>query len=107
MSAFEIYRDDLLNRYEGHTFTETPVGSMTNVEFKDSEDGVVLSSQKLTKDDAYRDIRINLVGSPDEILLTLSESQKDALTGPIPTGCTIFESGTGILVYYSDSWTGD
>lgn len=58
----EIYEADLLSRFPDHTFDETTVGSFTKVEFKDSGDVVIGSSQKLDIGDAYKEIREAVVG---------------------------------------------
>lgn len=79
MSQLELYRDDLLNRYAGHTFLETVVGSMTLVEFRDAGLTVIEASQKLVAGDAYQNIRFNLVGDTG-ILPRLTTTQRDALT---------------------------
>jgi len=54
-------RDDLLNRFASHTFTETVVGDHTLVEFKNASSVVIASSTKEVVDDAYRHIRQMLV----------------------------------------------
>lgn len=60
MSKKELARDDLIGRNADHTFTETVDGSMTLVEFKDSEGGLVAHAQTLDVEDAYTQIRENL-----------------------------------------------
>ncbi len=81
MSLKELYRDDVINRFDGsHTFTETTVGSMTLVEFKDGSSDVVGESKNLVVDDAYIAIREALIGTAGEVTLTLTGTQRDALT---------------------------
>lgn len=58
----DVNRDDLLNRFASHTFTETPVGSMTLVEFKDGASVVVTEAKRLFVDDAYKNIHSQMVG---------------------------------------------
>lgn len=67
MSIKELYQDDLLNRFAGHTFTETVVGSMTKVEFKDGGSAVIGEAQNLVVDDAYKSIREALIGTLSEV----------------------------------------
>lgn len=81
MSIKELYRDDLLNRYPSHTFTETVIGSMTLVEFKDGSSDVIGSSQKLVAGDAYVSIREDLVGYVGDVMITATQAQRDAFTG--------------------------
>jgi len=103
MNSKELNRDDLLNRFASHTFTETTVGSMTLVEFKDGGSAVVGSSQKLDIGDAYREIREDLVGGA-EVLLTITETQRDALTESIATGAHIYNTDATVEVYNSTAW---
>ena len=59
MSLKDKYKDDLLYRYgSDHTFTETTVGSMTKVEFKDGSSVLLDESTTLVVDDAYKTIRL-------------------------------------------------
>jgi len=102
MSIKELYRDDLLNRFVSHTFTETTVGSMTLVEFKDGSSDVVGSAQCLVVDDAYRAIRQDLVGF-GEIIITIDETQRDALTSP-DTGTMIYNTDATVEVYSGSAW---
>jgi len=103
MSIKELYRDDLLNRFASHTFTETTVGSMTLVEFEDAGSAVVGSSQNLIVDDAYRLIRQDLVGFAGEIMITITEVQRDALTSP-ETGGLIYNTDATVEVYSGTAW---
>ncbi len=80
MSLKELYRDDLLNHFSSHTFTETTVGSMTLVEFKDGSSDVVGQSKNLVDTDAYRTIREDLRGTAADVVLTITGTQRDALT---------------------------
>ncbi len=102
MSLKELYRDDLLNRFASHTFTETTVGSMTLVEFKDGSSVVVGASQKLVVDDAYKEIRGDLVGL-GEVLITITETQRNALTST-DTGTLIYNTDATVEVYNGTSW---
>ena len=80
MSKLELYRDDLLNRFASHTFVETVVGSMTLVEFEDAGSAVIGAAKTLVAADAYQNIREDLVGSAENVTLTLTGTQRDALT---------------------------
>lgn len=82
MSIKELNRDDLLNRFASHTFTETVVGSSTLVEFKDAGSVVIGSSTSSVVDNAYAKIRSVLVGD-SSILPRLTTSQRDALTSTV------------------------
>lgn len=103
MSIKELYRDDLLNRYVSHTFTETVVGSMTLVEFKDGSDDVVGASQCLDINDAYRTIRQDLVGFAGEIMIVIDETQRDALTST-EQGTIIYNTDGSGEAYIDSSW---
>jgi hypothetical protein len=106
MALYEQYRDDLLNRFASHSFTETPVGSMTLVEFFDSVPTLVASSQKLTLVDAYRSIREDLVGLRSEIMITVSEVQRDAWTGTPALGeGPIYNETNTAELYDGVAWT--
>lgn len=100
MSHLQLYRDDLLNRFPGNTFTETTVGSMTKVEFFDSGSALVFEATKLVADDAYQNIHHNLVGTFAEALPRLTTTQRDALTDP-SDGLQFFETTSDeVQVYY-------
>lgn len=102
MSLKELYRDDLLNRFVSHTFTETTVSSMTLVEFKNASSVVVGAAQTLVVDDAYKTIREDLVGAA-VILITITEVQRDALTSP-DTGTIIYNTDATVEVYDGTNW---
>lgn len=98
-----IYINDLVHRYSGHTFTETTVGSLTKVEFKDS--GSVLVKRKTNLDviDAYRAIRQDLLESEDPLFLSTT-TERDALTD-VDTGTTIYNiSNSDDETYNGTSW---
>jgi hypothetical protein len=79
----EIYRDDLLNRFTSHTFdTPTTVGSKTRIVFRDGGSVLIDEATKLEVDDAYKAIRLRLVGTFDEVMPRLTVAQRDALTAP-------------------------
>jgi len=178
---YEQYRDDLLNRYADHSFTETTVGSLTLVKFSDDntiykvandsgiarfqyDDGPTLSiggevtlsgfvdnpdyngthivgaalyvdgrgiittyfeiagidfgtnetgsaavfvasSQKMDELDAYRSIRQDLVGLRSEIMITVTEVQRDAWTGtPADGEGPIFNTDATAELYDGTSW---
>lgn len=100
----DINRDDLLNRFASHTFTETVVGDQTKVEFKNGSSVLIASSQKNLVDDAYKQIREALVGTPGEVMYTLTETQKNALTSP-DQATLIFEETNGhVECYNGTAW---
>lgn len=83
-----IYANDLIHRYASHTFTETTVGSLTKVEFKDAGSALVKKKTNLLAIDAYRAIRQDLLGDENPVFLsTLTE--RDALEN--------VDAGTAIL----------
>lgn len=88
MTIRELYRDDLLNRFPAHTFLETPIQSMTLVEFRDAGLTVIGSAQALAVDDAYERIRFDLVGDT-KILPYITTAERNALTNTL--------DGTNIL----------
>lgn len=102
MSIKEMYRDDLLNRYASHTFDETVVNSFTLVEFKDGSSNVVSSAQCMAVDDAYQQIREDLVGG-SEIGFCLTHAQRDALTS-VANGTAIFHDDGFVEVYDGVRW---
>ncbi len=102
MTIKEMNRDDLLNRFVSHTFEETVVGSMTLVEFKDAGDAVIGAAQKLDIDDAYRAIRLDLVGDAT-VLITITEVQRDALTSSL-TGTEVYNTDATVEVFNGTDW---
>jgi len=74
-----LYANDLIHRYASHTFTETTVGSMTKVEFKNAGSVVIGESQNLSVIDAYRTIRNELLEDERPLFLSTT-TQRDALT---------------------------
>ena len=104
MSLKELYRDDLLNRFASHTFTETTVGSMTLVEFKDGSSVVVGAAQTLVVDDAYKTIREDLVGTSGDVMLSLTATQRDALTSTASATLIFVESDSQVDCYNGTEW---
>ena len=102
MTIKELNRDDLLNRYASHTFTETTVGSMTLVEFKDVGDALIGAAQKIDINDAYRSIREELVGDAT-VLIVIDEDQRDAQTSP-ETGTLILNTDGSVEIYTGSDW---
>lgn len=78
----EMDRDDLLNAFASHTFTEDPDGDFTIVSFLNGSSVVVGYSKKMEVDDAYRSIKVDLLG--DKALTRLTTTQRDDLTDPPP-----------------------
>ena len=104
MSLKEQYRDDLLNRFASHTFTETTVGSMTLVEFKDGSEDVVGAAQTLVVDDAYKTIREDLVGTTGDVMISLTSTQRDALTSTDSATLIFQETNTDVECYNGTEW---
>lgn len=102
MTIKQMYRDDLSNRFADHTFTETPVGSMTLVEFKDVGDNVIGAAKNPVVDDAYRNIRRDLVGL-GEVIITVDEDQRDAWT-TTDTGTLIYNTDGTVEVFNGSDW---
>lgn len=97
----EIIRDDLIGRNPDHTFTETVVGSMTLVEFKDSEGNLVARAKKMDAGEAYASIREDMGLSNEVEILTTAE--RDAITPN--EGTLVINSTTGALSFYlRGSW---
>jgi len=85
----DVNRDDLLNRFASHTFTETTVDDQTLVEFKDGSSNLIASAQNNVVDDAYHRIRQALVGGGSILLgdFTFQGSTKfGGLTSIPPNG---------------------
>ena len=78
MADKDKYRDDLLNRYASHTFTETTVQSMTLVEFRDGGDAIIAQAQKLDVADAYKEIRRDLLKNKEIKFQVKRKSIKEA-----------------------------
>lgn len=103
MSIRELCRDDLLGRFAGHTFTEIANEDMTRVEFRDGADALIIQSTKLDVDDAYMNIRSNLVTTPNALFI-LTSAQIALLTGT-ENGTQIIDSTAGRLsMYVGNSW---
>lgn len=79
MTIKEMCRDDLINRYASHTFTETIVNDMVKVEFKDASGNVIQMAQKIEITDAYRAIR-NSVDEYSGNDYCLTTAEQGALT---------------------------
>ena len=104
MTIRELYRDDILGRFGGHSFVETVIGSTTRVEFRDAGDITVAESSALAVDDAYAVVRQNMVGGP-EILPRLTESQRDALTGTVEGTALYNTDAENEECFQVGSWT--
>lgn len=80
MSQKDLYKNDLIHRFPGHTFTETPVGDLTKVTFKDVGLVTIGEQVKLSVLDAYRSIRLDLLVAQNPTLISTT-IERDALTG--------------------------
>ncbi len=98
-----MLRDDLLNRYSGHTFTETTVNDMTKVEFEDGDSNLIAMAQKMDVTDAYEAIR-HSVDEDSDNNPCLTTTQRNALTGPT-TPTTIWNiTDDKLQVYDGSDW---
>lgn len=90
-----IYANDLLHRNPGFSFDETVIDSKTLVEFKDGGDQVVAQAKKLVVEDAYKNIRAQILenDNPDADFLTTT-TEKEALTS-VDRGTPIFDITLG------------
>lgn len=110
----DVNRDDLLNRFSDHTFTETTVNDMTLVEFKDSGSAVVANAQTLVVDDAYMNIHSQMVGGAGITLgdMTFQGSTKFGGDLTIPPNGAIDVVGTNTAtsrirtIRYQDNFNG-
>ncbi|MEE9367035.1 MAG: hypothetical protein V3W44_10135 [Dehalococcoidales bacterium] len=100
-----IYINDLMHRYASHTFTETTVGSMTNVAFKDSGSDTVGEATKLLAIDAYHSIRLDLLGgeTPAFVMTTTEQAALSSVDQATPA----YNITTGRSETYTGSaWIG-
>lgn len=101
----DISKNDLLNRFASHTFTETadsPTTGRTKIEFKNGSSVVIAEQNFITADTfkkavMYFRIREELVGGI-EIPLLSTETQRDALTGIIKGQSILVDRGSGVHV---------
>lgn len=105
MTIKEMCRDDLLGRFASHTFTETAVGGQTRVEFKDGGSAVVAGSTKLDVNDAYQNIRENVVGD-FSVLFCLTTTEKDAVTSVLEGTQCVDITLNEVQTYQSGAWAG-
>jgi len=101
MTIKQVYRDDLLNRFASHTFTETVIDDMTLVEFKNGSSVVVGASKVITVGDAYVNIRKQM-NVMNNVICELTTAQIALLTGTI-AGTQILNSDTGSVQTYNGS----
>lgn len=73
-----LYINDLLHRFPGHTFEEIPESDFTRVNFRDADSNLVWSTKNLEVIDAYRNIRSNLLDALEPMFLSSTE-ERDAL----------------------------
>ena len=107
----DILKNDLLNRFASHTFTETansPSTGRTKIEFKNGASAVIAEQNYLTADTfkksvMYSRIREELVGG-FEILPLLTESERDALSGEIEGENILNDDTANIERFHSSSW---
>jgi len=78
MSDKNIYINDLIHRFPGHTFTEVVVGDLTKVTLKDPGSVTIAEQMHLSVLDAYRSIREDLLKAETPSFISTT-SQRDAL----------------------------
>ena len=88
--VYQIYHNDILNRFTGHTLTRTTISSTITWTLKDSGANFIQKYSGLSDIEALRKLRINL-GFSDLILLISTTAQKNALTN-IDEGQKIFDT---------------
>lgn len=87
-----IYINDLIHRYSGHTFTEVVTNDLTKVTFKNAGSVVIREKVKMDAIDAYHAIRRSLLASEDPDFLSTT-TERDALTN-VDRGTAIFNITT-------------
>ena len=76
----DIYENDLIHRFPGYTFSETPVQSQTLVEFKDGGSVTQAQAQTLVLVDAYHNIFLQMLEGHAVPAYLSTSSERDALT---------------------------
>lgn len=99
----DLYAADLINKHSGHTFTETTIGDMSQVEFKDGSSVVVAQSKKNTLDDAYKAIR-NSILDGNGVIPQSTAVQRTAMANIMEGARTWDLDTSAILVFESGSW---
>lgn len=99
----DLYSADLVNRHSGHTFTDTTVGDMFQVEFKNGSSVVVAQSKKNTLDDAYKAIR-NSILDGNGVAPESTAVQRTAMTNIMDGARTWDLDTSALLVFKSGSW---
>jgi len=97
----EIYQNDILNRFPGHTLTFTTDVNLITWELKDGGSNLIQSYQGLNDEIILQKLRENL-GFPDSVLLLSTTTQRNALTG-IEVGREIFNSTDGVPQTFNGS----
>lgn len=94
----DLYVEDLKNRFSGYTFTETNIGDMFKVDFKDGSSNVIASSTKNSLEDAYKSVR-NDVLDGNGVLCESTSAQRALMTG-IMTGTRTLDLTTNALLFF-------
>lgn len=92
MADKNIYINDLIHRFAGHTFVETIVDDHINVVFKDVGLNVIAEATELVVIDAYRAIRSDLLDA-EELSFLSTTVERDALISP-DNGLRVFNITT-------------
>lgn len=103
MTDKNLYINDLLHRYSGYSFTESTTGSIIIVTFKDGSSNTIAEAEGLTAIDAYRKIRLDLLGALVPLFISTT-TQRDALSN-LYEGTHIHNITKGRdETYYSSAW---
>tara|TARA_Y100000593_G_C4285896_1_gene325431 strand:- start:306 stop:1121 length:816 start_codon:yes stop_codon:yes gene_type:complete len=101
MTVFNIYKNDILNRFPGHTLTRTTNSSKIIWTLKDSGNNFVQKYEGNNDSEVLRKLRINL-GFPTSIMLISTTAQKNALS-QVETGQEIFDTDLNQAQEYNGS----
>jgi len=99
----DLYAADLINKYSGHTFTETTIGGMFQVEFKNGSSVVVAKSKKNNLDDAYKSIRNSMLDG-NGVASESTAAQRSAMSNIMDGARTWDLDTSALLVFKSGSW---
>jgi len=89
-TVFNIYENDILARFAGHTLNKTTNVDVITWTLKDGGNNFVQKYDGLDDTGALRQLRINL-GFPDSVLLLSTTTQRNALSS-VDDGQTIFNT---------------
>lgn len=87
--VFNIYENDILNRFPGYTLTRTTAGNTITWTLRDGGSNFIQKYSGLTDSEVLRKLRGNL-GFPEAVLLLSTTAQKLALS-PVSKGQVVFD----------------